>query len=444
MDSSEESISPGFGCGTGRTFLAGHFHERGQEFQSLFQLTPVDRRSRGADVFGHDPSYFVDFAIGPHQAANLPDVVAPAAMRAAAHLASAMQRKRNDVVGYPGHTALIANAGRGDCDPALSVSRRSAATPESENQVRKLPALRHCGIFRRLSRGKRTMKKLFGFAVLAAATCGTAFAQDDDSNWKSSEVVPGIHMLESDRGFAGGNLGLLVGDDGVVLIDDGMPTIPATTIAAVEEITGDPVNFVINTHAHGDHTGANAAFMERGATVVAHDRLRQALTEDDQYDQATLPELTFSDSVTFHLNGHTAYVFHIPNAHTSGDAGIHFTDVNVIHTGDVMFNGMFPFIDLDGGGSVDGYIAGQQKMIAMSDDRTRIIPGHGPLASKADLQAAVDMLIDSQARVKALVDQGRSLDEVKAANPLSVYDSWNWDFITTERFTETLYRSLTE
>ena len=286
-------------------------------------------------------------------------------------------------------------------------------------------------------------KKLCITATLLFA-CGLAIAQEDDSNWKYSAVVPGIYMLESDRGFAGGNLGLLVGDDGVVLIDDGMPTIPATTVAQVEEITGNPVNFVINTHAHGDHTGANAAFMERGATVVAHDKLRQALTQDEQYDQSALPELTFNDSVTFHLNGHTAHVFHIPSAHTSGDAGIHFTDVNVIHTGDVMFNGMFPFIDIDGGGSVDGYIAGQQQMIAMSDEETKIIPGHGPLASKADLQTAVDMLIDSQARVKALFDEGMTLDQVQEANPLSVYQSWNWDFITTERFTATIYRSLTE
>lgn len=287
------------------------------------------------------------------------------------------------------------------------------------------------------------MNKKTVLAIVPVIAAGTAIAQEDDSNWKSMEVVPGIYMFASDRGFAGGNLGLLVGDDGVVLIDDGMPTIPATTVAAVEEITGNPVNFVINTHAHGDHTGANAAFMAGGATIVAHDKLRQALSENEQYDQSALPELTFNDSVTFHLNGHTAYVFHIPSAHTSGDAGIHFTDANVMHTGDVMFNGMFPFIDLDGGGSVDGFIAGQQKMIAMADDETKIIPGHGPLASKADLQTAVDMLIDSQARVQALVDEGMSLEQVKEANPLSVYQDWNWDFITTERFTETLYRSLT-
>jgi glyoxylase-like metal-dependent hydrolase (beta-lactamase superfamily II) len=288
------------------------------------------------------------------------------------------------------------------------------------------------------------MNKKLALCGTLMLTCGTTMAQEDDSNWKTSVVVPGIHMFESDRGFAGGNLGLLVGDDGVVLIDDGMPTVPATTVAAVEAITGNPVNFVINTHAHGDHTGANAAFMDMGATVVAHDKLREALTQDAQYDQSALPELTFNDSVTFHLNGHTAYVFHIPSAHTSGDAAIMFKDVNVLHTGDVMFNGMFPFIDLDGGGSVDGYIAGQQQMIAMIDDDTKIIPGHGPLATKTDLQTAVDMLIHAQALVKTLVDDGRSLEEVQTANPLSVYGSWNWDFITTAIMTETIYRSLTE
>lgn len=273
---------------------------------------------------------------------------------------------------------------------------------------------------------------------------GAAFAQEDDSNWKTIEVVPGIHMFQSDRGFAGGNLGLLAGDDGVVLIDDGMPTITATTVAAVEAITDEPVDFLINTHAHGDHTGANATFAGKGATVVAHDKLRQALTEDETFDQSGLPELTFNDSVTFHLNGHIAYVFHIPAAHTSGDAAILFKDVNVLHTGDVMFNGIFPFIDIDGGGSVDGYIAGQQKMLSMIDNNTKIIPGHGPLASKADLRTAVDMLIDSQARVKALVDEGKTLDEIQAAKPLAVYDSWNWDFITAERLTATIHRSLTE
>ena len=288
------------------------------------------------------------------------------------------------------------------------------------------------------------MKRLALMVLPAAFAGGAVSAQEADLSWKPMEVAPGIFMFEGQGGFTGGNLGLLMGDDGIVLIDDGIPDVSATTVAAVEAITGAPVDFLINTHAHGDHTGANKEFRDMGTTVLAHDNLRQALVADEEFPASGLPELTFNDSVTFHLNGQTAYIFHIPSAHTSGDSAIHFTDANVLHTGDVLFNGIFPFIDLDGGGSVDGYIAGQQRMLAMVDDDTTVIPGHGPLATRADLEAALDMLVDAQARVKALVDDGKSLDEVKAANPLSSYESWSWGFITTERMTETLYRSLAE
>lgn len=280
--------------------------------------------------------------------------------------------------------------------------------------------------------------------IITLISGSAVFAQDSGPTWISTELEPGLYMLEEgEGGFPGGNLGLLTGDDGIVLIDNGLAGVAAMTVASIEQLTDGPVNFVINTHAHGDHTGANASFTQRGATVVAHDNLRRALLADEQFDQSGIPEITFNDSVTFHLNGHAAYVFHIPSAHTDGDAAIKFPEVNVIHAGDVFFNKVFPFIDLDGGGDVDGFIAGQQEIIAMADDETRIIPGHGPLASKADLQTAVDMLIDAKSRVKELVDAGKSNEEVLEDNPLSVYDSWSWPFITTEVMTNTLYRSLT-
>jgi glyoxylase-like metal-dependent hydrolase (beta-lactamase superfamily II) len=271
-----------------------------------------------------------------------------------------------------------------------------------------------------------------------------AFAQDAAITWQSTELESGLYMLEGVGGFAGGNLGLLTGEDGIVLIDDGLANLSAMTIASVEQITGEPVNFLINTHAHGDHTGANAVFHSKGATVFAHDNLRTALLANDEFDAAGIPEITFADSVTFHLNGYTAKVFHLPNAHTDGDSAIHFSEVNIIHAGDVMFNGMFPFIDLDGGGSVDGFIAGQGKLLSMADDDTRIIPGHGKLASKADLKTALDMLVDAKRRVQTLLDEGKSRDEIQQENPLSVYDDWSWDFITTEKMTDTLFRSLTD
>ena len=286
------------------------------------------------------------------------------------------------------------------------------------------------------------MKKRYLLALFAFSFTFAAVAQESELSWKPTEVAPGLYMLEGQGGFAGGNLGLVIGDDGVVLIDNGIEPVVDVTVAAIEALTGDPVDFVINTHAHGDHIGANSAYRSRGATVVAHDNLREQMIKDGS-GRSALPTLTFTDAVTFHLNGHTARVFHVAKAHTDGDSVIHFPDVNVIHAGDTMFNKLFPFIDMNSGGSVNGYIAAQKKIISMANDETKIIPGHGPLANKADLEAAVDMLQDSRDRVAELVVAGMSLDEVKAANPLADYhDVWNWGFITTERMTEALYRSL--
>ena len=273
-----------------------------------------------------------------------------------------------------------------------------------------------------------------------------AAAQELATTIKSIEVVPGIYMLQGANGFSS-NMGLLVGDDHVLLIDDGMAPITASLLDAVQELAGRPVDFVVNTHAHGDHVGSNATLADNGAIIFAHDNLRKRLVDkpEDAGGPAGLPVVTFADAVTFHVNVHKTIVFHVESAHTDGDAVIHFPDVNVIDAGDLFFNYMFPFIDIDSGGSVAGYKAGQQQIIDMADDDTAIIPGHGPLASKADMQIALDMLVDAEARVKKLVDAGMSLEEVLTENPLADYhERWNWGFITTERMTLTLYRSLTD
>jgi cyclase len=281
------------------------------------------------------------------------------------------------------------------------------------------------------------------FYSLTVLLFGTATAQDGATVFESTKIAPGLHMLSSQDGTRFGNYGLLTGEDGVVLIDDGIEPVVAETLAAIEVLTDAPVDFVINTHAHGDHTGANAALNNRGATIVAHEKLRDRMIADDAAS-AALPELTYSDSVTFHLNGYEVNVFHVANAHTDGDSVILFPDVNAIHAGDIFFNRLFPFIDLDSGGTVPGYIAGQQLILSLADDQTKIIAGHGVLATKADLQTAVDMLVDSQIRVSALIDAGNSLQQIQQANPLAEYhDVWNWGFITTAIMTETLYRSLT-
>jgi len=288
------------------------------------------------------------------------------------------------------------------------------------------------------------MKNLLTALLLIAAS--TSYAQDFATSFKSTEVVPGIYMVEGVDGFGGGNMGLLVGENYIVMIDDGLAPLAPTLLAYVTETAGRPINFMINTHVHGDHVGGNAHFAEKGTVVFAHDNIRKRLVADSSSagGDGGLPVVTFGDGVTFHLNNIEARVFHIPQAHTDGDAAIFFPCVNVIHTGDLMFNGIFPYIDLDSGGTVAGYIAGQQKLISLADDETKIIPGHGPLATKADLQRNLLVLTDSQARVKLLVDQGRTIEEVLEANPLSVYhEDYNWSFITTERMTRTLYRALT-
>jgi len=279
--------------------------------------------------------------------------------------------------------------------------------------------------------------------VLAA----TSVAGAADNPFEATELAPGIFMLAgSGDEFVGGGVGLLVGEEYVVLIDDVIvPTAPQL-LEKVQEIAGRPVDFVINTHVHGDHVGGNEQAAKNGAIIVAHDNLRRRMEADPKLNTGpgALPVITFSDNVTFHVNGQQAFVFHVANAHTDGDAVIHFRDANVIAAGDISFRGMFPFIDLDSGGSVAGYKAAMRRVIEIADDETKIITGHGPAGTRAGLEQDLAMLVDAEARVKALVDQGLTADEIVAANPLTDYhDEYNWAFITTERMTRTLIRSLT-
>jgi len=287
--------------------------------------------------------------------------------------------------------------------------------------------------------------------LLAICFTATAEEQKNDPNFATTEVAPGIYMLMGVGGFTGGNIGLSIGDDGVVMIDDSMPPLLDKMKAAIKKVTKKPVDFLINTHVHGDHTGNNKSIGEDGTRIVAHENLRiNMLTKglktkegNKPMPKAALPVITFSHAMSFHLNGEDARIFHVENAHTDGDAVIHYQNANVIHTGDTFFNGLFPYIDLDNGGSVDGYISAQQKIISLSNDKTKIIPGHGPLADKKQLQTAVDMLIDVKKLVNAEIKKGKSEDEVVKENPLKKYhEKWNWGFITTEKMTRQVYKSL--
>ena len=288
------------------------------------------------------------------------------------------------------------------------------------------------------------MNRLLLLIVSLVATA-TAFAQESATEIATTEAAPGVYMLNGANGFSS-NMGLLVGDDRVVLIDDGMAPITADLVATVAELANRPIDFIVNTHVHGDHVGSNATLAENGAVIFAHKNIRKRLVEapDPAGGAGGLPVVTFADGVNFHVNGQDAHVRHIAKAHTDGDAVVHLHGSNVIVAGDLHFNYLFPFIDLDSGGSVRGFIAGQRRIIKMADEDTVIIPGHGPIANRDDLQASLDMLVDAEARVEALVLEGKTEEEVLAANPLADYhEAWNWGFITTERMTSTLYRSLT-
>ena len=286
------------------------------------------------------------------------------------------------------------------------------------------------------------MRKL---ATLLVCLAPVALAQDTEITFTSAEIAPRIFMVEAVGGFGGGNMAVLVGDDHVAMIDDGLPPLAESLIAHVTETAGRPIDFMINTHVHGDHTGGNAHFAANGTVVFAHDNIRKRLLIDSRGAGGPegLPVVTFGDGVTFHLGDIQARVIHLPHAHTDGDAIVYFPKANVIHTGDILFHAIFPFIDLDSGGTVEGFIAAQKQIWALADDDTQIIPGHGSLTDRAGLKSDIDMLVESRELVKALIDKGMGVDDIVAANPLARFDSFNWGFITSERMTRTLYRSLT-
>lgn len=265
------------------------------------------------------------------------------------------------------------------------------------------------------------------------------------TEFKATEVVPGLYTLEGVGGFGGGNITLLTGEDKIVLIDDAMVPTAAPLKTAAEEVAGRPVDFVINTHVHGDHVGGNALLQNGGSLVFAHDNIRKRLEADptDAGGPDGLPVITFSDAVTFHVNDLSAHVFHVEAAHTDGDAAILFEGANVLHAGDLFFHKLFPYIDLDNGGTVEGYIAGQELLLSMADEDTVILPGHGSVATKAGLQEDLEVLKDARARVTRLVEDGKTIEEVLEINPLAdFHDTYNWGFITTERMTRILFRGI--
>ena len=293
---------------------------------------------------------------------------------------------------------------------------------------------------------------LLAATALAAATFGTPLAAQqnfDAVQVTSQQLAPRVFALFG----SGGNMGLLVGDDGAVLIDDQYAPLSDKIRAAIAKLTDKPVRFIVNTHLHGDHTGGNEAFGKSGAVIVAHDNVRKRLSTS-QFSQrfnrttppspyAALPVVTFAEDLTLHLDGDSIRVVHVPPAHTDGDAFIYFAKANVIHMGDTFTNGSYPFVDVSSGGTIDGYLTAADRVLAIANDQTRIIPGHGAVASKADLQEFRRVVGTIRDRVAAMVKQGKSLTEVAAAKPTAEWDAtWGKGFMTPDVFLDIVYNDV--
>lgn len=240
----------------------------------------------------------------------------------------------------------------------------------------------------------------------------------------------------------GGNIGLSVGGDGVFMIDDQFSDGIPNVMKAIESISTQPVEFLINTHHHGDHTGGNADMAKTGTTIFSQENVRKRLETSEKTIQEGLPIITFSEDITFHYNGDKIFIFHVHNAHTDGDAVVYFTNSNVIHTGDVFFNGKYPYIDTSNGGSVSGYIAALKKIAMVGNEDTRIIPGHGNPGTLSDVTYAATMLETIRSRIAVAVEVGASEEEVLAMKELTAeFDAKDYGngFISTEKMVQVIY-----
>ena len=297
----------------------------------------------------------------------------------------------------------------------------------------------------------RTASRVAIFAGIAAGFC---FAQDQDFSKVQitvTKVAGTVYMLQG----AGGNIGASVGDDGIVVVDDQYAPLADKIQAALKGITDKPVRFIINTHYHQDHTGGNE-FFQKQAPIIAQDNVRKRLEEggaagnggsvhmeNKPAAKGALPILTFDHDVTVHLNGEDIRALHFPAGHTDGDSVIYFPKSNVVHMGDDFVTYGFPFIDVDGGGSIDGMIAGVEGAIQKLPEDVKIIPGHGPISSLGDVRAYVKMLKETRATVQDALDKKMTLAEMKAKKILDPWKKYSGDFISEDVFLETVYNSLT-
>lgn len=280
-----------------------------------------------------------------------------------------------------------------------------------------------------------------------------ALAQNMDSvQIQTQRLADGVYMLIGQ----GGNMGLSVGEDGAFLIDDQFAPLTDKIVAAIAAVSSESVRFVFNTHWHGDHTGGNENLGEAGALIVAHQNVRERMAVAQVLERigraasttpaspgGALPVVTFTEDVSFHINGDELHAFHVSNAHTDGDAIVHFERANVVHMGDTFFRDRFPFIDTATGGSIDGIIAAADAGLSVMDAETQVIPGHGALSTRENLREYRDALKTMRDSVADLMEQGMTLAEIQQTRPLRAQAAaWGQNEAAEDGFVATIHHGL--
>lgn len=286
------------------------------------------------------------------------------------------------------------------------------------------------------------MKARTLLALVVALTAPTAFAQRNFDNVEI-KVIPAaknIYMLEG----SGGNIGVSIGEDGNLIVDDQFAPLAEKIDAAVQKLNPGKLKFVLNTHHHGDHTGGNAAFGAKDAIIIAQSNVRKHLASEANAKKESLPVITFDQSASVYFNGEEIKLLHQGPGHTDGDSIIFFTGANVVHMGDQFFNGGFPFIDLSSGGSVDGYIKTVSVVLEKVPADAKIIPGHGKLGTVEDLKNFHAMLVETTGLVKQGIADGKSLADLKTAGLPDKFKEFGTGFIKTDRWIETIYNDATK
>lgn len=284
-------------------------------------------------------------------------------------------------------------------------------------------------------------------SCICLPTVSSAQQDFSDVQIEVTHVAGPIHMLKG----AGGNIGVSVGEDGILMIDDQFAPLADKIRAAIGKIGKGKITFLLNTHWHGDHVGGNTEF-GREATIIAHTNVLDRLSTPqdlfgktkDPLPKHALPVITFDESLSVHFNGEKIDVIHFPHGHTDGDSVIFFTTSNVVHMGDHMFMGMFPFVDLDHGGNVEGLIKNIAAILARIPKDAKVIPGHGPLSTVKDLETYRRMLVETVAPVRQAMAAGKSLGEIQEAGVPDQWKSWGNGFIKTDKWLETIHKSLTK